>query len=534
VRAAGERDVERATVRQGLHPLFACRAPPRACGPQQERTALFARLERMNALKLCLVSAEIMPFAKTGGLADVVGALLSELTERGHEVRAFMPLYRQVMRGRPALTAVAGLQNVGILLGTRAYRFSVHKAPMPGAPGWVHFIDCPKLFDRPAIYTDDPDEHRRFLLLTRAVLESCRRMEFTPDIFHCHDWHAGFLPLYLQSSSAAVPAFAGARSVLTIHNIGYQGILARDFGGDLTLPDWQRAVDAEDLGHGLINALRTGVRYADTVTTVSPTYAREIASAPLGMGLERTLHERTRPVIGILNGVDYREWDPRHDPYLEVHYSAQALDGKRLNRERLIESLGLSLPAATPLAGIVSRFASQKGFDLLVEALPPLLAAQRLGLVVLGSGEERYVSFFGSLAQRFSGQVALRGGYDETLAHRIEAASDLFLMPSRYEPCGLNQMYSLRYGTVPIVRRTGGLADSVQHFDPASGAGTGCVFNDYDVPAVRWALDTALGWYAVPTLWSRLMQNGMQQDFSWAKQIGEYERVFAETLALPR
>src|SRR5579883_1290786 len=488
----------------------------------------------MSALKLCLVSAEIMPFAKTGGLADVVGSLVRELAERGHQVRAFMPLYRQAMRGRPALTPIPGLQNVGVVLDSRAYAFSVLAAALPGARASVHVIDCPELFDRPTVYTRDPDEHRRFLLLTRAALESCLRSGFAADIFHGHDWHAGFLPLYLKSTYAAVPMFEHARSVLTIHNIGYQGVMSRAFGDDLGIPDWQQAVDAEDLAKGLINALRTGVRHADAVTTVSPTYAREICAAPLGMGLERTLRERAQPVTGILNGVDYREWDPRHDPHLEVHYSAEALEGKRINKDRLLRSLDLRLKPEAPLVGIVSRFASQKGFDLLIEALPPLLESHGFGLAVLGAGDEGYVRFFQTLARRFPDRVALRSGHDEALAHRIEAASDLFLMPSLYEPCGLNQMYSLRYGTVPIVRRTGGLADSVQHFDPATGTGTGCVFNDYDVPAVRWAVETALGWYASLPSWRRLMHNGMSQDFSWGRQIGEYERLFRETLSLRR
>jgi starch synthase len=402
---------------------------------------------------------------------------------------------------------------------------------MPATDVPVYFIDCPELFDRPSVSTRDPDEHRRFLLLTRAALESCLRAGFAPDVFHCHDWHAAFLPLYLKSTYADVPLFARARSVLTIHNIGYQGVLSRDFIGDLGIPEVERELDAGDRARGIINALRTGVKFADTVTTVSPTYAREICSAPLGMGLETTLRARARPVIGILNGVDYRDWDPRHDPHLEVHFSAEDLEGKRINRERLIAALGLRLPAGAPLIGMVSRLASQKGFDLLIEALPAVLDARPFGCVILGSGEERYLRFFEFLAHRSPDRVALRSGHDETLAHRIEAAADIFLMPSHYEPCGLNQMYSLRYGTIPIVRRTGGLADSVEQFDPATGRGTGCLFNDYDVPAVTWALNVTLDWFKDTASWRRLMLNAMQKDFSWDRQIGEYERVFAATVA---
>src|SRR5579871_2137111 len=483
----------------------------------------------MTALKLCLVSAEIMPFAKTGGLADVVGSLVRELAHRGHEVRAFMPLYASVRRTHARFKAVPGLANVGLVIGTRPYTFSVRTAELPGSGIAVYFIDCSELFDRSSVYTRDPDEHRRFLLLTRAALESCLRLGFGADVFHCHDWHAGFLPLYLRSTYAGVPLFARSRTVLTIHNIGYQGILSRDFLGDLAVPEQE--LDADDLARGIINSLKTGVRFADTVTTVSPTYAREICSAPLGMGLESTLRARSRPVVGILNGVDYREWDPRHDPHLEVHFSSEDLEGKRVNKERLLDDLGLGAAPGAPLIGMVSRLASQKGFDLLVDALPPLLEARPVSCVVLGSGEERYRRFFESLVQRWPERVALRSGHDEILAHRIEAAADIFLMPSHYEPCGLNQMYSLRYGTIPVVRRTGGLADSVEHYDPATGRGTGCLFNDYDVPAVSWAINTTLDWFKDTTSWRRLMRNAMQKDFSWDRQIGEYERVFAETVA---
>lgn len=485
----------------------------------------------MARLTLCLVSAEMMPFAKTGGLADVVGALTRALAERGHEVRAFMPLYASVRRMLPRAELVPGLENVGLVIGTRPYSFAVRTAAMPSTGVGIYFVECRELFDRPTVYTRDPDEHRRFLLLTRAAIESCLRLGFAPDVFHCHDWHAAFLPLYLKTLYAAVPLFARSRTVLTIHNIGYQGVMSADFAPDLGIPGVERQLDAADLERDVINALKTGIRFADTVTTVSPTYAREICSAPLGMGLESALRARPRPVVGILNGVDYRAWDPRHDPYLEAHYSAEHLDGKRINKRRLLEELGLSFDPGVPLISIVSRFASQKGFDLLTESLPRVLEARPAGLAVLGSGEERYVRFFEALVRGFPGRVALRTGHDEGLAHRIEAGGDLFLMPSRYEPCGLNQMYSLRYGTIPIVRRTGGLADSVEHFDPRSGEGTGCVFEHYDVPAVEWALNTTLDWFQQPASWQRLMRNAMHKDFSWDHQIGEYERVFADTVA---
>jgi starch synthase len=302
---------------------------------------------------------------------------------------------------------------------------------------------------------------------------------------------------------------------------------------DLNLGSDESFLDQQDLALGHINALKHGIRFADTVTTVSPTYAREICQAPLGMGMQDVLKARPDGVVGILNGVDYREWDPKVDPRLTAHFSSADLIGKVTNRQQLIEAGRLSLAASTPLISMISRLTEQKGIDLLFEALPQVLLQRDVGLIVLGSGESRYAEFFDGLTRRFPGRVAFRTGYDEPLAHLIEAGSDIFLMPSRYEPCGLNQMYSLRYGTIPIVHRTGGLADSVQHFDPQSGTGTGCVFNHYDASAVRWALNTTLDWFADQESWRQLIQNAMAQDFSWTRQVRVYESLFKQLSSKP-
>src|SRR5580698_3980937 len=348
----------------------------------------------MPPLKVCILSSEMVPFAKTGGLADVVGALVREFAALGHEIRAFMPLYAAVRRANPGTQPVLGLQNVGVTIDGRAYAFSVRTIHVPGTEITAYFIDCPELFDRPAIYTRDPDEHRRFLLFTRAVMESCLRSGFAPDIFHCHDWHTAFLPLFLKTLYAPVPLFAGSRSVLTIHNIGYQGVIARDFIGDLGVDGAETRLDGADLRAGIINSLKTGIKFADTVTTVSPTYAREITETWLGMGMEATLRARANPVVGILNGVDYQEWDPRHDPHLQTRFSADDLDGKRANKRQLLAASRLDRPLDGPLVGMVTRLASQKGIDLLIDALPKALQVRDFSLVVLGSGDERYAAFF--------------------------------------------------------------------------------------------------------------------------------------------
>jgi starch synthase len=487
----------------------------------------------MAALKLCILSSEILPYAKTGGLADVAGALIQNLRTLGHEVHAFMPLYASVRAAHPELQPVLGVQLLPLVIGGTQYRFSLQTASFPGTDAAMYFIDCPELYDRASLYTGDPDEHRRFLLFTRAALESCRRLGTAPDIFHCNDWHSALLPLYMKTLYASDSLLARSRSVLTIHNIGYQGIMPGAAAADLGLADPESWLDPDDLTHGIINSLKIGLKFADLVTTVSPTYAQEISTGPLGMGMQATLRARADRVIGILNGVDYRDWDPRHDPHLTVHFGPQDLRGKLANKEQLIAASHLDMAVSRPLVGMVTRLAEQKGIDLLIDALPAMLQERDFGLVVLGSGDARYMAFFDGLARRFPARVAFRTGYDESLAHLIEAGSDIFLMPSRYEPCGLNQMYSLRYGTIPIVRNTGGLADSVQHFDPASGVGTGCVFNDYDAAAVRWAIGTTLDWYGDSTSWRRLMQNAMAQDFSWTRQILKYDELYRALLAAP-
>ncbi len=484
----------------------------------------------MVPLKLCVLSSEIVPYAKTGGLADVAGALVRNLGSIGHTVRAFMPLYSAVHGNYPTLKPVRGAQRVALIIGDTEYWFSLLTANYPNSDIPVYFIDCPALFDRGALYTGDPDEHRRFLLFTRATLESCRRLGFGPDIFHCNDWHTAFLPLYLKTLYRGDALLGRAKSLLTIHNIGYQGVMPSNAAADLELGAASSLLDRDDVARGVINSLKTGIQHANGVSTVSPTYAREICDSPLGMGLEGALRARTDGITGILNGVDYQEWDPRDDPHLSAHFAPHDLRGKLINKEMLIATLQLKLSTTQPLIGMVTRLTEQKGIDLLFDSLPALLQARDFGLAVLGSGEQKYADFFTGLAQRFPDRVSYRSGFDEPLAHLIEAGSDIFLMPSRYEPCGLNQMYSLRYGTIPIVRNTGGLADSVQHFDPSLGSGTGCVFNDYDAPAVSWAINTVLDWYADPRSWMPVMQNAMAKDFSWTRQIKEYDSMYRRLL----
>ena len=482
------------------------------------------------ALRICFIASEVAPLAKTGGLADVSGALAKVLHQRGHDLRLFMPMYGQVDCSGLMIWPVEFLQGVPLRLGGSDLRFDVHTAQLPGSTTMIYLIDCPALFDRRGLYTNDPDEHLRFIALTHAALLCCQRMGFAPDILHCNDWHTALAPLLLKTVFAWDTLFARTRSLLTLHNLGYQGVFGADRAADTGLGAAVDRLDRHEWFAGRINPLREGILHADHISTVSPTYAREIQTSEFGWGLDGVLRQRSADLTGILNGVDYEDWDPRHDRHLLLHYGPGQLHVKAQLKARLQQRLGLAEAPDRPLIGIVSRMTAQKGFDLLFEALPPLLQARDAGLVVLGSGDAHYQDFFAGLAARWPERIAFHGGYNEQLAHWIEAGSDLFLMPSLYEPCGLNQMYSLRYGTVPVVRRTGGLADSVQHFEAATGQGTGIVFNDFDGCGVGWALTTALDLYAQPQHWRRLVRNGMAQDFSWARQVGEYEALYARLL----
>jgi starch synthase len=482
---------------------------------------------------VCFVTAELAPHAKVGGLADVAAALTRLLHDRGHRVLPFLPLYADLDRSGVTIEPIDGLQGLEMDFGPHHYGYSVLRGRRGAGLPDLMLVDCPALYARPGFYGNGPDEHLRFLLLCRASLETCRRLRFSPDIVHCHDWHTALLPLYLKLARAGQPLFERARSVLTIHNLGYQGVLPASAACELGLGASVDMLDASELAEGRINLLREGLRDADVVSTVSPTYAKEICTPGQGMGLDGVLRARGEPIAGILNGVDAREWDPATDRYLPWHFSAKDLSGKTRMRAALCQRLGLDADVGRPLVGIVTRLAWQKGVDLLFEVLPDAVARGDLGLAVLGSGERVCEEFFASLAASHPRAVAFRRGQDEELAHWIEAGCDAFLMPSRYEPCGLNQMYSLRYGTVPIVRRTGGLADSVKHYDAASGEGTGIVFNDADAGAVRWALSRACELYAETGHWSRLVANGMAEDFSWDRQFERYLDLYAGALRKP-
>lgn len=478
-------------------------------------------------LRICFIASEAVPLAKTGGLADVAGALTRCLHAAGHDVRLFMPFYGQIDRRSLQIEAPEALRGLSVTLGGRVIPFDILIARLPGSQAPIHLVDAPALYARPQLYTADADEHLRFILLTHAALLGCRQLQFAPQVVHCNDWHTGLAPLLLKHVYAQYPQFQDTRSLISIHNLAYQGSFDAAHAADTGLGDALPLLDAGERAAGRVNLLREGIAHADAISTVSPTYAREIQTPEYGYGLDQLLRQRASSITGILNGVDTREWAPATDRYLPQHFSAADLAGKAALKREFAAARGLALPPGVPLVGMISRLASQKGFDLVMRVLPALLAEQAFGCAVLGAGDAQYEQFFHELAARHPTRVSFLNGYSEAEAHWIEAASDLFLMPSQYEPCGLNQMYSQRYGTVPVVRRTGGLADSVQHFDPATGQGTGVMFNDYDEGGLTWAIRTALELYADPPQWQRIVRNAMAQDFSWERRVGEYLSLYA-------
>ena len=473
-------------------------------------------------MHIAFVASECVPFSKTGGLADVVGALPRALASAGHEVSVYIPRYR-LTRIPEERTVV---QSITIPFDDQ-YRFCsiVTGAGYPGVR--FFFVDYPPFFDREGLYGtasgDFPDNAERFAMFCRAVIEGSKILG-VPDVFHCHDWQAALVPILLKTQYAEDPALQNSGVVFTIHNMGYQGLFPAEILPLLTLP-WDLFTITKMEFFGNVNFLKGALAYSDLITTVSRKYAQEIQTSEFGFGLDGVLKERAQSVIGILNGVDYDEWNPETDKFIAAHYSSDDLSGKQICKQDLMAALGIAGDSSVPIIGIVSRFAAQKGFDLIGQVVDRL-ALEDVVLAVLGSGDKLYEEMFLRLARRVPGKIAVKIAYDNALAHKIEAGADMFLMPSRYEPSGLSQMYSLKYGTVPIVRATGGLDDTIDPWDARSKKGTGFKFQEYSGEALLRAIHQALQLYRDPGSWQRLMRNGMSKDFSWRVSAREYIRAY--------
>jgi len=484
----------------------------------------------MPKLKVLFVSPEMAPFAKTGGLADVGGALPPALQALGADVKCAMPLFRQVDRsglrkakGGSLSLGLGGLQNdVEVLQGSLA----------KGLP--VYFIRNDFYYDREFLYGspqgDYPDNAERFTFFCRALLEYMKTQGSAPDIIHCNDWQSGLIPAYLKTIYAD-GFFARTATVFSIHNLAYQGLFPMDKFWLTGLPGELAGMKGLEF-YGQMNFMKAGMIFTDVMNTVSPTYAREIQTPEYGYGLEGVLTARRGDLYGILNGADYRSWDPEHDKLIPANYSVKNMAGKLKCRQALLEAYGLPQSKA-PIIGIVSRLADQKGFDLIAEIIDRLMSMDVV-LVVLGTGDQKYHDLLTEIGRRFPRKAGIRIGFDNKIAHLIEAGSDMFLMPSRYEPGGLNQLYSYRYGTIPVVRATGGLDDTVADYNPKTGEGTGFKFSDYTADALLANIRQALDVYADRKAWEALVKRAMQLDFSWEKSARGYLGLYDKALAKRR
>jgi starch synthase len=479
----------------------------------------------MNVL---FVASEATPFCKTGGLADVIGSLPGALGNCGIDARTILPRYRDLETSGYEIEDLAELSISfdGVLQRATLQRAvpthnSQHKTQN-------YLLDAPQYFNRAQLYGYD-DDALRFGFFCRAVLDSLPILEarenFAPAVLHGHDWHCGLLPVYMQTLQIANP-----KTIFTIHNLAYQGLAAKEFLPRLGL-EWSLFNFHQLEFYDRINPLKAGLVFSDAITTVSPTYAREIQTPQFGAGLEGVLAEHAHQLQGILNGIDYQKWNPRTDEFLAAGYDRENSEGKQQCKRDLLRETGFPAEAgSTPVIGIVSRLSSQKGFDLIASALPDLLAMD-CRLIVLGAGDEYYMTLLRNLGKRFAGRAVFEvGEYNEALAHRIYAGSDLFLMPSYYEPCGLSQMIALAYGTIPIVRATGGLADTIKNFDARTGSGNGFVFHAYNTQAMLNAIREAIACYHSPH-WEMLVQNAFLCDFSWDASARKYAELYRNLAA---
>lgn len=475
-------------------------------------------------MNILLASSEVYPFSKTGGLADMVGALAGALTKAGHEARVVTPLYRGIREKFPAMRKVDWKFNLP--LGQKWVQAGLWELEMPS--GWkVYFIEHPGYYDRAGIYLERnlsyPDNAERFIFFSKCVVHLARYLDWRPAVVHVHDWQTGLVPALMQHQRHEGWGNP-AETCLTIHNLAYQGVFPESAFALSNLPKSYFHTDGAEF-FGLLNCLKAGIAYADFITTVSPRYAREITTEEFGCGLDGLLRRRQSHLAGILNGVDYREWNTTKNHHLFKPYSVGRMTGKKINKQELQKLVGLPAEASVPLFGTISRLAEQKGIDIQLGALSEMLNT-KLQFVVLGSGSAEYERGYRELAQRFPDKVAVRFGYDEALAHRIEAACDFFLMPSRFEPCGLNQMYSLRYGTIPIVRSVGGLDDTVVDWTENPQKATGIKFQEYSSRSLAKAIRKALVLFSQPKLFQLCRRNAMMADFSWDRTVAEYTAIY--------
>lgn len=481
-------------------------------------------------MNVVYVSSEVVPFAKTGGLADVAGALPRALAKRGHSVSVFMPYYRTVREGNFGIQPTG--MSVTVPMEGMEETARLHKLPM-GKNGAFYFVEHEGLFgETRGLYGttegDYANNSERFSFFCKVIPEFLHRIGRPVDIVHCNDWQSGLLPIYMKLWYAQSGILGGAASVLTIHNLAYQGSFPRSDMGLTGLPDVLYRPEGGIEFYGKINFLKGGILFADAITTVSRRYAEEIKTEQNGAGLDGVLRVRSERLFGILNGIDMKTWDPERDEYLPSRFTGEKLDGKRRCKRELQKECGLEVDPKTPLVGMITRLADQKGLDLVVGALKRL-RKEKFQLVLLGTGDEKYHKILDRMGKKDPERYSIHLKFDNAFAHRIEGGADIFLMPSRYEPCGLNQMYSLRYGTVPVVRATGGLADTIVECTDESlkdGSATGFRFDEYSAAALTQTLRRAFALYTDRRKWLRLVRIGMSRDWSWRRSAAEYHTLY--------
>lgn len=482
-------------------------------------------------MNILIATTEAVPFCKTGGLGDVCGSLPIELSKLGHDVTVIMPAFRQVFAGEHKIIPTG--VDFEIPLGSKVMEGRLLKSRLPGSDVPIYFVEQQHYFDRDELYRVDgydyKDNCERFVFFCRAVLEAVQLLDWDIQLIHANDWPTGLIPAYLKTEYSGIPPFDQIASLLTIHNLAYQGNF---WHWDMLLTglDWKYFNWQQMEFHGRLSLMKTGLVFADALSTVSPRYALEIQSAPLGCGMEGILKHRRDDLHGIINGVDYRIWNPEVDPHLIQNYTVETLDeGKAACKRALQETFGLPVLPEVPLIASVGRLADQKGFDLVTEVIGQWVTTSPAQWVILGTGEPEYHTLLGNLARDHSDRVGVKLEFSNPLAHQVEAGADMFLMPSRYEPCGLNQLYSLKYGTVPVVRATGGLADTITNTSSATLADStanGFSFSEYSPLALSDTLAEACKAFQDKSLWRKLQETGMRQDWSWAHSAREYVRLY--------
>lgn len=486
-------------------------------------------------MNIAFVSSEVFPFAKTGGLADVSGALPKELANLKNDVKVFMPLYKSIDKEKYKLEFIWSIDEINIKILEEKYKVEVYLSRLPNSNVEIYFVDCPHFFYRDEFYTKDKDEADRWILFNRAVLEIIQRIKWKPDIINANDWQSGLIPFYLKTHYKWDELFNNTKTVFSVHNIGYQGLFTKNTLAKAEIDNYFFYPEGPLEFYGKVSFLKAGLTLSDIVTTVSPSYVKELMTKDLGGGMHDVLKERKDKFYGILNGVDYEIWNPSKDKLIPYNYNKSNLENKLKNKKYLLEKVGLKYNRKIPVIGMVSRMVSQKGFDILKDAVRDL-AKVNVYWIILGSGDKKYESAVRKISKIYPNNFKAIVGYNNEMAHLIEAGADMFLMPSLYEPCGLNQIYSLKYGTVPIVRYTGGLADTVKDVnflnETKEIAGTGFVFKEYKSSALIKAVQNAVSTFKNKKVWEKIMKNGMSADFSWQHSAKKYLEVYKKALKI--